>query len=125
MSLRFAFLILLGAFAVSSGVAGIWQLVDSRTKAAAAEWIVLSGRLGDVAQRISAQLAMERGLTVIVPAGTTDDNAALKAELRQRRAAADVLYAQLTPLADELMRRSPEHPIALAVSRVENDRRDI
>lgn len=37
MTLRRTFFTLLGAFAVLSAIAGLWQLADSRDKAAAAD----------------------------------------------------------------------------------------
>ncbi len=125
MTLRRTFFTLLGAFAVLSAIAGLWQLADSRDKAAAAEWIDLTARLSDVAQRASAQLAMERGLAAVMLARPAEADGRLQAELRQRRAAADALHAQLTALADELARRAPGHPIVAALARVRQDRSQI
>ncbi|NMG15908.1 sensor domain-containing diguanylate cyclase [Aromatoleum bremense] len=125
MTLRRTFFMLLGAFAVLSAIAGLWQLADSRDKAAAAEWIDLTARLSDAAQRAGAQLAMERGLTAVMLARPADAGGRLQVELRQRRAAVDALHAQLTALADELARRAPEHPIVAALARVRQDRSQI
>ena len=56
MTLRRTFFTLLGAFAVLSAIAGLWQLADSRDKAAAAEWIDLKNGEA-LAERLRAPLA--------------------------------------------------------------------
>ncbi|MCK0507022.1 EAL domain-containing protein [Aromatoleum anaerobium] len=125
MTLRRTFFTLLGAFAVLSATAGLWQLADSRQKAAAAEWIELTARMGDAAQRASAQLAMERGLTAVMLPRSGQADEMLKVELRQRRAAVDESHAQLAALADELARRAPDHPVAAVLAQVRQDRAEI
>ncbi|CAM5452835.1 EAL domain-containing protein [Thauera mechernichensis] len=110
-SIRGLVMTLLGAFALLSAGGGLWQLADSRAKLRAVEWTQLANRLTDVAQRASARLAMERGVTAAILGNPSKAGPGLVLEMQQLRAPVNRSHEQLMALAGELKERSAEHPI--------------
>lgn len=124
MSIRALAYVLLAAFALLSSVAGLWQLADSRKKVMAAEWVQSVNRLSDLAQRSSAQLAKERGVTAAILGDSGAASPAMKADMMAARAAVDGLYREFAALAEHLAVRAPAHPLLGWMTRLERTRRE-
>lgn len=108
-SLRRVFLLLMGVFVLLSGVSGMWQLGDGLSKVRAVEWIYQITRPGDLAQRASAQLAMERGITATILANPAGASADMQAQMRHVRAVVDDLHVQIMAIVSELSTHEPDH----------------
>ncbi|WP_186301577.1 EAL domain-containing protein [Denitromonas halophila] len=111
MTLRRSFYVMACLVALLSVGAGYWQLDDSRAKLQAVEWIHDANRLTDMAQKASASLAMERGITAAILANPADAKASMLAEMRRTRAEVDVFHVQLSAVADTLAHRDIAHPL--------------
>ncbi|MCK2126134.1 EAL domain-containing protein [Thauera aromatica] len=125
MTLRRRFLMLLGAFALVSAAAGLWQLYDNRSKTAAAEWIHLTSQMAVTAQQISTHAAMERGLTAAILARPEKATQSMLAELERVRSLVDIRHQRLTTITTELALLAPEHPLFSALARVDKTREEM
>ncbi|MDP3872026.1 MAG: EAL domain-containing protein [Methyloversatilis sp.] len=111
MSIQRLFYVIAGLCALISAGAGYWQLTDSRAKLRAAEWTLHANRLSDVAQKTSASLAMERGITAAMLARPADASPSMQQEMRRIRADVGSLYAQLDTITELLSTRAPDHQL--------------
>ena len=116
---------LLGAFALLSSAAGLWQLSDSRSKTVAAEWTHLTAQMTATAQQISTHAAMERGLTAAVLARPEKATSTMLAELERVRSLVDIRHQRLTATATELALLAPDHPMFTALARADQTRDEV
>ncbi len=124
-SIRGLALVLIGAFALLSAGAGFWQLADSRAKLRAVEWTQLTNQLTDVAQRASARLALERGVTAAILGNPAEADPELLFELHGVRLLVDELHRQMWELLGELGNRSIDHPLFERVGDLQQSRAEM
>ncbi|NMG01895.1 HAMP domain-containing protein, partial [Azoarcus taiwanensis] len=124
-SIRGLALALIGAFALLSAGAGFWQLADSRAKLRAVEWTQLANQLTDVAQRASARLALERGVTAAILGNPAEADPELLFELHGVRLLVDELHRQMWELLGELGNRSIDHPLFERVGDLQQSRAEM
>lgn len=125
MSIRRLAYLLLAAFALLSMSAGVWQLADSRKKVLAVEWVQNANRLSDLAQRASAQLAMERGATATLLASADTAPLAMRDEILRIRSAVDLTYRRIAAHAATMTHRAPDHPLLDQLERLDRGQREI
>lgn len=111
MRIRFLLIALLGVLTLLTIGGGIWEVVDARAKLRAVEWIERTNRLADVSQRLSARLAMERGITAATLANPAEASASMRAEMLRLRESVDSKYRAVQQVVDTLSPLPSGHPL--------------
>ncbi|MFY9179545.1 MAG: nitrate- and nitrite sensing domain-containing protein, partial [Venatoribacter sp.] len=102
-----------------SGAMGVWQVLDSRNKILAVQWVQSTNQLQDSVLKVSIQLAMERGLTAGLLAKSHTAKAPtpqindLRIAIAAQRLSTNAAFALIQQELEALAQIVPAHPVAL------------
>ena len=109
MSIRTLFLMLVGILALLVGVQGYWQITDSNQKIQRMEWLKKANQLTNHGQRVTVELAVERGVTAYILENLAQEYASEKERLFQERAKVNEQLELLMTTLQELQAITPSY----------------
>lgn len=125
MKIRYLLIALLGIFTLLTVGGGVWEVIDAREKLRAVAWIERTNRLADISQRLSAWLAMERGITAATLANPADASASMRDEVLRVRKQVDDAYRALQQVVETLAPLPPRHPLIAGLNRLARQRGEL